>query len=480
MHVHRPSLWLWLLWPAALALGCSVESDLSTKPCPCGPGFICDPVRDRCIADCGGGGECTVCTERGCEAAPDGFGCGDGRCYAGSCCRGCYDGESCVVGDALDACGMAGVACDDCRCEGDVCSAGSCAPERQAVDLTSGDQHACVALDDSSLWCWGAFDDGQLGRASEDALPRAVAAAVPNFKGAAAGARHTCGLGFDKQITCWGDNSRAQVGQPLDLPSAMTPVPLDGPPRWLVVAAGATHNCAIDDAFELYCWGNNGPSGRLGRDCVDRSTPELQQVDGEDWRLVDSQRNHSCALAGDSSLWCWGSNIDGALGTGDFKDRCTPVRVAGDWRALGVGGFHSCAIREDDTVQCWGGNQHGQLGRGFVGAGDMNAVPATVEGSFKSVASGASHSCGIDEGDALRCWGHNDHSQLGVDGATDSPSPTVVFEGTTWRKVALGVAHSCGIRSSGAVYCWGAADLGQTGRGPEGDSATPTRVCLDP
>jgi alpha-tubulin suppressor-like RCC1 family protein len=34
-----------------------------------------------------------------------------------------------------------------------------------------------------------------------------------------------------------------------------------------------------------------------------------------------------CAVYGDGSLWCAGSNNSGQLGTGDFSPRPTPVMV---------------------------------------------------------------------------------------------------------------------------------------------------------
>ena len=40
---------------------------------------------------------------------------------------------------------------------------------------------------------------------------------------------------------------------------------------------------------------------------------------------------------------------------------CMPDRAAGE---LGVGAKHSCAIRGDGTLWCWGANDAGQLGTG--------------------------------------------------------------------------------------------------------------------
>ncbi len=464
---------------------CSISPNLANLPCPCAAGFICDTERDRCIADCGECGACTTCTERGCEAAEDGTTCDEGRCYEGGCCDGCWDGVACQAGESLNVCGNNGARCEGCSCDGDTCTAGSCAPARQAVHLSAGHEHTCAALDDSNLWCWGAFDSGELGRAAASALPGLVTTMVPGWKASAGGARHTCGLQFDKEILCWGDNARAQLGQPLATLGSTTPLPLASGPmpgRWISLTAGDTHSCAIDDAFDLWCWGNNGSSGALGGGCADEATPVPRSVGGGDWQSLDAYRRHTCALKEDGSLWCWGSNIDGALGVGDFDDRCSPVAV-GDarWQSLGIGAFHSCAISDEQSVSCWGGNQQGQLGRGYVGMGDKQTVPLAIEGSYKHLAGGASHACALDLADELHCWGHNARGQLGISGTTDAARPQPIDAGHRWRQLALGNGHTCGIRLSGTVHCWGASDLGQTGHGPNTtDDELPTRVCLQP
>jgi hypothetical protein len=42
---------------------------------------------------------------------------------------------------------------------------------------------------------------------------------------------------------------------------------------------------------------------------------------------LSSNGDNLCAVYGDGSLWCLGSNASGMLGTGDFSPRTTPVQV---------------------------------------------------------------------------------------------------------------------------------------------------------
>ena len=60
------------------------------------------------------------------------------------------------------------------------------------------------------------------------------------------------------------------------------------------------------------------------------------------------------ALKKDGSLWAWGWDYYGQLGTGTSADRYdeTPVRVGtdSDWAAVSAGDIHSLAIKNDGTL----------------------------------------------------------------------------------------------------------------------------------
>ena len=90
---------------------------------------------------------------------------------------------------------------------------------------------------------------------------------------------------------------------------------------------------------------------------------------------------------------------------------------------IDAGNDHTCALLDDDSVKCWGANDHGQLGlgdqnpRGDNGGEMGNALPAVATGVFlepvSRIAAGSFHSCAI-MGTILRCWGANDTGQLGL------------------------------------------------------------------
>jgi trimeric autotransporter adhesin len=150
------------------------------------------------------------------------------------------------------------------------------------------------------------------------------------------------------------------------------------------------------------------------------------------------------------------------------------VTVTFEFEHLAVGGNTACAVSTLDNLYCWGLNGQGQFGDGStLGSTLPRLVASNV--AFTSLVIGASHGCGLDEGDAY-CWGLNDRGQLG-DGSSDNSLVPVLVEGSaSFAKLAVGFAHTCGLTTDGDVYCWGANDSGQLGDGTNEDRVLPTKI----
>lgn len=88
------------------------------------------------------------------------------------------------------------------------------------------------------------------------------------------------------------------------------------------------------------------------------------------------------------------------------------------------------------------------------------------------------HACATYAEGRLRCWGLNDHGQLGyghTDEIGDNEAPSSAGDvqiGARVEAIALGFRHTCIIMVGGGVRCWGDAASGQIGTGstePFGD-----------
>lgn len=264
----------------------------------------------------------------------------------------------------------------------------------------------------------------------------------------------TCLL-WEGQIRCWGGTF------------GLDPTPVAGA-RWVELAGGELHRCAIDADRALYCWGDNS-DGALGvGDQVARAEPTHVTPDRA-WRQVGAGRFFTCAISGASELYCWGRNTEGQLGAGvvaGVVDRPLRIGTATDWLSIGNAGNHICGIRTGDQLFCWGANDRGQVGVGMAGPGVTVPTPQPIAGAWRQVSIGKEHTCGIQTDDTLWCWGRNFEGQLGLgvrgDG-TDQLAPVQVGDATDWQSIGLGRFASCGVRAGGLLSCWGNNELNEVG-----------------
>lgn len=293
----------------------------------------------------------------------------------------------------------------------------------------------------------------------------------------AVGWNHSLAAERDGSLRAWGANGSGQLGLGDTNNRARATRVAPGTTRWRSLAGGSRHSCGIAEDGSLYCWGVN-VHGQLGvGDTADRDTPTRVGA-ASDWVEVTCGGLHSCGLRAGGTLWCWGANPAGQLGLGsETGDQTAPRRVGAEqgWRGLAAKARFNCALRSDESLWCWGDNSDGQLGQGDTT--DRRAPVQVAAGTrWAQVRMGPLHTCAVTANRELFCWGLNDFGQLGTGDTTSSRAPRRVGVERDWALVSGGFEHSCGVRSDGSLWCWGNGALGRLGVEGDPSRTSPTRV----
>ena len=129
---------------------------------------------------------------------------------------------------------------------------------------------------------------------------------------------------------------------------------------------------------------------------------------------------------------------------------------------------HTCAVEVGGAVWCWGANESGQAGNGDQAL--ALSRPARAVGVEASrVFAGYTHSCARTSDGALRCWGANPHNELGDGAPAALRLESVVARGVTnTAAMAVGAAFSCAADEGGEALCWGSNEWGGLGDGRSG------------
>ena len=188
-----------------------------------------------------------------------------------------------------------------------------------------------------------------------------------------AGVQHACGLAADSTAYCWGRNDIGQLGDSTIIESA-TPVAVKGGRKFIVVAVGYSHTCALTSGGDAYCWGDNS-SGQMGDTVRSSSSVPVRVVGARAYLALSTGASHTCAVATGNTVYCWGSNAGGQLG-GDAAENCftptgapypcshRPIPIFGTltFAMVSAGNQHTCALTTGQVAYCWGYNSNGQLG----------------------------------------------------------------------------------------------------------------------
>lgn len=263
-------------------------------------------------------------------------------------------------------------------------------------------QFGCAILEDRRVKCWGTGRIANDGKTVTDAKPTEVSGVTDVEELVASGAI-ACARSA-RGIACWGAGDK-EIG---------------APPKgtFKQLAAGFTHACALDTAGAVSCWGAEdwGAKGAFGKPGV---TAALQVATGD---------RHACVIGKDRTVQCWGMNDAGQLGVRPDMDRhkklVTVPGITGVVK-LAAGEASTCALLGDGSVRCWGSNGEGELGLG-TRSPDERPARVTALSEVEHLCLATAHGCALTKQGKLMCWGSNFFGQLGDGTKERRSSPTPV------------------------------------------------------
>lgn len=234
---------------------------------------------------------------------------------------------------------------------------------------------------------------------------------------------------------------------------------------FLEIAAGGEHTCGVAAGGSLFCWGKNS-TGQLGTGDLQLSGTPARIGGGSRFIAVTAGAMHTCAINAPGALFCWGSNSRGQLGNGTTITLERPGESAPELRfaQVSAGWFHTCGIATDGRAWCWGAA--GQAQAGGEGSADVLS-PQLVSDSlrFAVLSAGGFHTCGLDTQGRAHCWGSNAYGQLGDGTTTNRGRPTAVVGAASYNAISAGYTHTCAVTTGRQPLCWGSSDYGELGTG---------------
>ena len=121
-----------------------------------------------------------------------------------------------------------------------------------------------------------------------------------------------------------------------------------------------------------------------------------------------TKAGHSVAVKYDGTLWAWGINNSGQLGTGNTDNCDEPVNVTPSgvkFKAVAAGGMHSLALDSEGNVW-FTGTVKGRVTNSFTKIAGLKDI---IE-----ISAGNEFNLALDKRGNVYSWGDNSRGQLGI------------------------------------------------------------------
>jgi alpha-tubulin suppressor-like RCC1 family protein len=288
-------------------------------------------------------------------------------------------------------------------------------------DISGGSAFALAIADDGRIYSWGQNAYGQLGLGHTNRQLSPVRVPFsPDIVAwrVAGGSTHSLLLDSFGRLYSWGSNDYGELGngttnrqyspQLVALPPGVT--------AWSSIAAGNRFSVALGNDGNVYAWGRNN-FGQLGNNTTTNQALPTRVVlpNASGWKSVAAGSAQAMVLSVDGQLYSWGLGLYGALGYGitntvqPFGGLVPKPATVSAWKALALGGLASLALAPDGTLYAWGYDPLGHLGTGLTNQSTFtNPTPVLFPAGvtrWLEFTAGNQHCLAIGDDDNLYSWG---------------------------------------------------------------------------
>ena len=338
------------------------------------------------------------------------------------------------------------------------------------------------------LWSWGLNNYNQLGlgtiATTNNYTQPTIYGLTTTWSTSTTNARiNAMWIQANGSLWAWGYNGFGQLGTN-NTTNYSSPKQIGALTSWLQVS-GAYTTAAIKTDGTLWTWGYaaQGQNG-LGNTSQYNSPKQVGIL--TNWRQVSvsgDQNNHVLAVKTDNTLWAWGYNGNGQLGTSNTTNYSSPKQIGASaiWSAVAAGYYFSLAVDTSGKLWAWGYNSYGMLGiNNATGYSSPKQVGFLTNWSGQLYTGNQYSSGAIKTDGTLWMWGYNGYGELGTNNTTTYSSPKQVGALTTWRQLGIGqytsVQHTLGITADGKLWAWGYNGNGQLGTSNTTNYSSPKQI----
>ena len=292
------------------------------------------------------------------------------------------------------------------------------------------------------------------------------------------GERHSVGIQTDGTLWGWGYNGDGGVVGNASTADVLSPVQISTATDWKEISAGQAYSFALKQSGTLWAWGGNY-YGNLGTGSTASSTTPVQ-IGTSTWKMVKAGYNQSVGIKSDGTLWAWGDNQDGNIGDGTFVDKLVPTQIstATNWKSISCNLSRTIAVKEDGTLWVWGFNSP-PLGVTGMGSNVTYITVPTQVGTdtdWKQTAAGNGYFLALKTNNTLWAWGGGDNGQLGNGSTTSIFLPAQIGTATDWESIEADSFSSFGLKTDGSLFAWGRNMWGNLGDGSQTNLLVPTQI----